>query len=113
MKLDLEAAAALGNGKVKPALAWQYVQDQVYQAFEAYPEEAQKLMEKYQPPVDQEGLDLVLQHLDPVVGINNFQYVNQRQVDLKEVLKAQPVKVLELVLEMITTSSKWQSEVVT
>ena len=66
------------------------------------------------PPFDQTDLDLVLQNLNPITGINNFQYVNQgNQVNLKNLLKSPPLKVLELVLDMVTTSDKWVTEVST
>ncbi len=103
--LDPEAKEALDG--LPPQAAWSLIQTLVYQAFEVYADEAQKLMEEHQPEYDQDSLGLMLQNLNPVVGINNFQYVNQNQINLKDLLKAQPLKILELVLEMVTTSDKW------
>ena len=108
--LDLKTAAALHG--VPPQVAWSQIQTQVFQAFEHQQEEAEALLEKYQPPFDQTGLDLALQHLDPKVGMNNFQYIAQG-VKLDEVMKAKPLAVLEQVLRMVTISDKWQSEVST
>lgn len=110
MKLDLQAQLALKGAK--PQAVWQLVETLVDQAFEEYPEESQGLMAKYQPPVDHEGLLLVLQHLDPVVGINNLAFLNQK-VNLADPLKTSPPDVLEEVLKMLTESSKYQSEVST
>jgi hypothetical protein len=71
--------------------AWEQIQTLVFQAFEYQPDEAQKLMEKYQPPfLDQMSLDLVLEHLDPVVGLNNFEYLNKK-IRLREVMKSKPL----------------------
>ena len=109
--LDPEAKDALDG--LPPQAAWSLIQTLVYQAFEVYPDEAQKLMDDYQPEYDEESLGLMLQNLNPITGINNFQYVSQNQVNLKDLLKAQPLKVLELVLEMVTTSDKWLAEVST
>ncbi len=105
--LDPEAKAALGDQN--PAAVWSLVETLVSQAFEVYPDEAQKLMGKYQPPVDEEQLDLVLQHLDPVVGINNLVAING--LNFKNLLKENPPDVLEQVLFMVTLSDKWQREV--
>ena len=108
--LETRARAAL-NG-VLPQVAWNEIQTQVYQAFEHEQKEADELLEKYQSPFDQTGLDLALQHLDPTVGVNNFQYIAQG-VKLDQVMKEKPLKVLEEVLRMVTLSDKWQSEVST
>jgi hypothetical protein len=107
--LDPEAKEALGS--VPPQVAWSLIHTLVFQAFEYSPDEAQKLWDQYQPSFhDQMGLDLALQNLNPVVGINNFQYLNEK-VNLKEVMKAKPLDVLEEVLKMVTISDKWQTEV--
>lgn len=111
-KLDQDAAVALGFGKVPPEVAWRQIQTQVAQAFEEYPDEAQKLMEKYQPPLDQQEIDLTLQRIDPATGVNNFQYLNKK-VKLQQIMKEPPLEVLEEVLRMMTVSDKWQSEVST
>lgn len=108
--MDLKTHAALAG--VPPKLAWSQIQTQVFQAFDQEPDEALALMEKYQPPFDQTGLDLALQHLDPLVGVSNFQYIAQ-EVKLSDVMKAKPLQVLEQVLRMVTISDKWQSEVST
>ena len=110
MPLDLRTKTALHD--VPPQVAWDQVQAQVFQAFEHQQEEADKLLEKYQPPYDQESLSLALQNLHPSVGSNNFQYIAQG-VKLDEILKAKPLTVLEQVLRMVTVSDKWQSEVST
>jgi hypothetical protein len=107
--LDPEAKEALGS--VPPEVAWEQIHTLVFQAFEYQPGEAQKLMDEYQPPFrDQMSLDLALQHVDPVVGLNNFQYLNKK-VDLRDVMKSKPLDVLEEVLRMITLSDKWQTDV--
>jgi hypothetical protein len=107
--LDPDAAEALGN--VPPRVAWSLIQALVFQAFEYQPDEAQELWGKYQPSFrDEMSLDLALQHLDPVVGINNFQYLNEK-VNLKDVMRSKPLDVLEEVLKMVTISDKWQTEV--
>jgi hypothetical protein len=105
----------LGNDpKNPPWLAWQNIQTQTWRAFEETPEEAQELWDKYQPDQrlipDSMELDLLLQNLPPDIGLNNFQYLN-KTVDLKDVLKAKPLDVLEGVLRMVTISDKWQTEV--
>lgn len=68
----------------------------VAHTFEAYPEEADKLLEKYQPLVNQEWLYLAIQHLNPVVGINNLVEVNSDpKLNLQDLLKsANPPDVL-------------------
>lgn len=99
--------------KPNPAVIWNQLQNLVFQAFDRQPKEAEELMNKYQPPYhDQEDLSLALQHLDPKVGLENFEYLNKK-VDLKNVMKAKPLDVLEEVLKMITQSDKWQEEVST
>lgn len=108
--LDLTTQTALHG--VPPQVAWDQIQAQVFQAFEHQQEEADALLEKYQPPYDQTGLDLALQNLDPKVGLNNFQYIAQG-VKLDQIMKAKPLEVLEQVLRMVTISDKWQSEVST
>ena len=108
--LDPEAKDALDG--LPPLAAWSLVNTLVTHAFLTYPEEAQKLMDDYQPEYNQDSLGLMLQNLNPITGINNFQYVNQgNQVNLKNLLKSPPLKVLELVLDMVTTSDKWLTEV--
>ena len=106
--LDFKTQAVLG--KVSPSLVWEQVKALVYQAFEVEPDESQQLMEKYQPPFDQGGLELALQHLDPEVGVNNLQYI-QKGLDLQNLMKSPPLQVLEQVLRMVSLSDKWQSEV--
>ena len=99
------------TGNVSPRVAWSLIQTLLFQAFEYEPDEAQELWRKYQPSFrDEMSLDLALQHLDPVVGINNFQYLNEK-VNLKDVMKSKPLDVLAEVLKMVTISDKWQTEV--
>ena len=108
--LDPEAKEALDG--LAPALVWQQIQGLVFQAFDQYPDQAQKLMDDYQPEYDEESLGLMLQNLNPAVGINNFQAVNlDPTLNLKDLMKSQPVDVLEKVLFMVTFSNKWLSEV--
>ena len=110
--LDPKAKAALGD--LSPVLVWSQVGNLVAHTFEAYPDEAGKLLDKYQPPVNQEWLYLALQHLDPVVGIKNLVEINDHpKLNLKDLMKSNPPDVLEKVLFMVTLSSKWQSEVAT
>lgn len=109
---QLDPGTIIALQKVPPQVAWDQIQTQVYQAFEHQQEEADELLQKYQPPFDQTGLDLALQHLDPKVGLNNFKYIAQG-VKLSEIMKAKPLEVLEQVLRMVTVSDKWQSEVST
>lgn len=100
-------------GNQKPQVVWDQLLLLVDQAFEYQPEEAQRLLDKYQPPYkDQESLLGVLQNLSPQVGVANFQYLNQK-IDLQQVMKAKPLAVLEEVLRMLTLSDKWQREVST
>ena len=106
--LGAETRAAL-NG-VQPWLAWDQIQTQVFRAFECQEDEAQALMEKYQPPFDRMGLNLMLQDLDPKVGLDNFHYIAQG-VRLDQIMKAKPLKVLEEILRMVTISDKWQIQV--
>jgi hypothetical protein len=95
-----------------PEVAWAYLQCVLFHSFDAYPEQAEKLMEKYQPPYDQESLNLMLQNLNPKVGLSNFLEAGEI-TDLSDLIhKADPLEVLEQVLWMVTISSKWQSEVV-
>ncbi len=105
-----EAKQALGD--VPPAQVWQLVQVLVAHAFEAYPDEAEEVIVKYQPDYDQESLSLMLQNLNPAVGINNLVEVNSDpKLNLQNLVKsANPPNVLEKVLFMVTLSSKWQSE---
>jgi hypothetical protein len=99
--------------KPNPTVLWSRIQELVFQAFDLQPDEAEKLLDKYQPPYhDQEDLSLALQHLDPKVGVENFEYLNKK-VDLNNVMKAKPLDVLEEVLKMVTQSDKWQAEVST
>ena len=107
---DLTFAAQVALKGSNPRVAWDQVQHQVFQAFEEYPDQAQKLMEKYQPPYDQMNLDLTLQNLEPEVGLNNLEYLNKK-VNLQNPLKSPPLDVLEEVLRMVTESDKWQTEV--
>jgi len=112
LQLDPEAKAALGD--LSPVLVWSQVGNLVAHTFEAYPDEADKLLCRYQPPVNQEWLYVALQHLDPVVGINNLVEMNDHpKLNLKDLTKSNPPDVLEKVLFMVTLSSKWQSEVAT
>ncbi len=54
----------------------------------------------------------MLQNLNPAVGVNNFLEVNvDPKLNLKDLMKSQPVDVLEKVLFMVTFSDKWQREV--
>jgi len=109
--LDPEAREALDG--LPPALVWQQIQGLVFQAFDLYPDQAQKLMDDYQPEYDQDSLCIMLQNLNPVVGINNFQVVNlDPTLNLKDLMKSQLVDVLEKVLFMVTFSDKWLTEVV-
>ena len=110
--LDPEAKAALGD--LSPVLVWSQVVNLVAHTFEAYPDDAEKLLDKYQPPVNQEWLYLALQHLHPVAGINNLIEINDHpKLNLKDLMKSNPPDVLEKVLSMVTLSSQWQSEVST
>src|SRR5947208_2554212 len=99
--------------KTNPSVIWNQIQSLVFQAFDKEPKEAESLMEKYQPPYqDEESLSLALQHLDPKVGVDNLAYLNKK-VNLENPLKSKPLDVLEEVLRMITQSDKWQEEVST
>ncbi len=110
--LDPEAKAALGE--LSPVLVWSQVVNLVAHTFEAYPDEANMLLDKYQPPVNQEWLYVALQHLDPVVGINSLVEINDHpKLNLEDLMKSNPPDVLDKVLFMVTLSSKWQSEVAT
>ncbi len=94
---------------VPPEVAWEYLQCVLFQAFEAYAEQAEKLMEKYQPPYDQESLNLMLQDLNPTVGLNNFLGCG-KVTDLSDLIHmADPLEVLEQVLWMVTVSDQWQT----
>jgi hypothetical protein len=108
--LDTEAQEALGG--LPPLRVWQDVQTLVSQAFQAYPEESDALLEKY-PGVSEDRLILALSHLNPVVGVNNLVAVNSDpKLDLQNLLKsANPPDVLENVLFMVTLSDKWLTEV--
>jgi hypothetical protein len=107
---DPEAKDALDG--LPPAQVWEQIEGLVFQAFDLYPRQAQKLMDDYQPEYDQDSLGLMLQNLNPVVGINNFQAVNlDPTLNLKDLMKSQSVDVLEKVLFMVTLSDKWQTEV--
>jgi len=55
-----------------PEVAWEYLRCVLLQAFDAYPEQAEKLMQQYQSAYDEESLELMLQDLNPRVGPNNF-----------------------------------------
>lgn len=108
--LDPEAKDALDD--LSPALVWQQIQGLVFQAFDQYPDQAQKLMDDYQPEYDRERLGLTLRNLNPAVGVNNFQAVNvDPKLNLKDLMKSSPVDVLEKVLFMVTFSDKWLTEV--
>ncbi len=68
-------------------------------------------MEKYQPPYDEESLQLLLQNLNPKVGLSNFLGCG-KVTDLSDLIhKADPLEVLEQVLWMVTLSDQWQTEV--
>jgi hypothetical protein len=52
-------------------------------------QERQKVL-SYQPAYDEESLGLMLQNLNPVVGINNFQAVNlDPTLNLKDLMRSQ------------------------
>src|ERR1017187_323194 len=110
--LELGVKSQLGDQN--PAAVWSLLESLVSQAFENYPDEAEKLLQKYDTGLSEEKVSLILQHLDPVVGFNNLVAVNSSpKLDLKNLLKTNPPDVLEKVLFMVTLSSKWQSEVAT
>ena len=74
-----------------PEVAWEYLQCVLFDAFDAYPEQAEQLRE-YQPPYDEEGLNLTLQNLNPKVGLSNFLGCGE-VTDLSDLIhKADPLK---------------------
>jgi hypothetical protein len=97
-RLDPSAQAALGD--VTPELAWLWVGDMVYHAADQYQPEAQALAEKLNLDMDFASLDVVLAEMNPVQGINELHYADP-SLNLQNLIKQPPLKVLESVIQML------------
>lgn len=104
--LDLGAQLALG--RVSPELAWEQVKAMVQHAIEEYAEQSQKAVEKYNLPVDLGGLSEILGVCSPIKGVSELHYANPN-LNLRQIPKQPPLKVLEAVLKMLTESDRWQA----
>jgi hypothetical protein len=102
--LDPEAKQALG--KVSPELAWRQVQDKVVHLLEEDYREAVQELEAADYPVDLRSLVEVLAVGNPVRAVNNLHYANPN-LNLQNLEKQNPLKVLRAVLKMLTSSDRW------
>jgi hypothetical protein len=105
-RLDPEAKQALG--RVSPELAALQLRTLVSQVADIYPEETEKLRQKYEYPVDLTNMLEVLGIMDPVRLANQLHYADPK-LDLQNLPKQDPLKVLEALLKMFTQSDRYQS----
>lgn len=101
--LDSEAEQALGM--VSPELAWLQVGCRVWQFVDAYPDLAAAMGRKMDLQMDYEDLDVFLQEINPIAGINQLHYI-QSDLNLQDLNHQPGVKVLEAVIEMFTISDR-------
>src|SRR5579872_3392782 len=104
----LDAGAESALGKVSPQLAWEQIKALVEQAIEVYPNESQKLVEKYSLPVDLSDLEENLEEISPIRAVNEFHYSNP-DFNLKDVLKAEPLQALEALIKMDVQNDRFNS----
>ena len=95
-------------GKVSPELAWERVQDLVQQAIEMDYDQSQKLVEKYDLPIDLPNLKECLALMNPIQGCNHLHYINP-ELKLKDLMSQSPLKILEAVIRIYTVSDRYQS----
>jgi hypothetical protein len=109
-KTPLDPAVEEALNGVAPGVAWSYLQCVLFQAFYVHPAKAEELMQKYEPAYDEQSLDVMLQNLNPKVGLKHFLGCG-KIVDLSDLIhKADPLEVLEHMLWMVSLSSEWQSD---
>lgn len=104
--LDREAQTALG--KIKPQLAAEQIRVLANQAMDLDQDEAQKIAEKSNLPIDFTDLTEVLELFDPVKLVNEFHYINPK-IDLQQLLKQPPLEVFEGVVKILTVSDRYNS----
>jgi hypothetical protein len=103
--LDFNAQVALGKG-LTPQAAWEQVKVLVQQALEYQPNESQQIADRLNLPIDTTNLTEVLELMNPVKGINEFHYINPK-MDLRNLMKQDPVKVFEGVVRILTVSDRY------
>jgi len=109
-KTPLDPAVEEALHGTSPEVAWSHLQCVLFQGFDTYPEKAEQLMENYQPPYDEESLQIMLQNLNPKVGLKHLLGCGTI-TDLSDLVhNADPLEVLEQVLWMVTLSSERQSD---
>lgn len=104
--LDPSAKSALGN--LSPQAAWEQVKALVDQAWDQYQDEAQRVAENYNLPVDFPNLQEWLELMNPVKGVNELHYINP-ELSLENLPKQDPVKVFEAVVRIMTVSDRYLS----
>jgi hypothetical protein len=102
-RLDPEADEALGM--VSPELAWLQVGYRVRQFVDAYPDLAATMGRAMDLQMDYEDLDVLLQEIDPIVGINQLHYI-QSDLNLQDLDHQPGAKVLEGVIKIFTISDR-------
>jgi hypothetical protein len=105
-QLDPEAKEALG--KVSPELAWLEVKAMVQQAIQYPFKEAEDMRLTANYPVDLRNLTEVLEVGSPTRAINQLHYASPN-LNLQQIMKQPPLKILESVLKMMTVSDRYNS----
>lgn len=101
----LQPAVRKALGPVSPELAWLQFCSQVAGAFEEYPHQAAKLLEKSQLGLDGQNILELVGILKPAQGLNHLLYVNN--LDLQNIPKLRPLDALRAFLKVLTTSDSW------
>jgi hypothetical protein len=104
--LDLEVHKTLGSLKA-PVVA-EHLRLLANQAMEYQEDEAQKLLDQYNLPIDLTDLTEVLETFDPNKLVNEFHWMNP-QVDLQNLLKQPPLQIFEDLVKMLTKSDRYNS----
>lgn len=98
--------AQVAIGKLKPAAIAEQIKVLVQQALEYQPEESEKIFKSL--PIDETNLTEVLESFNPAKLVNEFQYINP-SLPLKDLMKQDPLKVLEGVARILTVSDQYES----
>jgi hypothetical protein len=114
-KVPLALATREALGKVSPELAWLQVEDLVYEVTENYCNETKELADEMnwemQMHMDLEDLRGLLAEMNPVLGINEFHWINPefslRDIPVKDIPKEKALAALLGVLRIFLLSDHW------
>ena len=96
-------------GSIPAEVAWEQIGVLISQTFEYQFDQSNALLQQMNmEECLRTSLEIHLSRINPVVGVNEFLYIN-KNVDLSNILKEQPLEILKAVLRIFTVSDRWAS----